>query len=157
MYQDTQPQSELKRDELAALVYSSWTLRSHFFRVIILLIIAASVSTVVWSMSNGSVLVTSLSFFLITMMVGNGFLPRRIEFNEIGIYRSLGSFLGNRWHCTAWEEIVSYKKLNGGVLLILNQERFTLDSFRSVFIPVPSELFDNVEKRLSFYVDDPTL
>lgn len=108
----------------------------------------------VWAMSDGSVMMTCLSFLLLAMMMGAAFWPRSIELNENGIYRGLGGLLGNRWHYTTWEEIVSYKKMKDGVLLILNQERYLLDSFRSIFIPVPRHLIDEVEKRLHFYVDN---
>jgi len=128
-----------------------YTVRLMFdqkWNAIVLGLVASSVGVATWHYSGGLVMIAGLLLILLT--VWSIFLPVKMEINESGIVRSV---LGRKW-VIRWEDIRAYQIRYNGLLLLTQQERFALDPFCALFLPVPKGLMTEVLYRFRVFIGE---
>ena len=134
--------------ETKPIYYSVLLITDQRWSAVVLGLVMASVCLVSWTyggewMAAGSVL-------LILLTIGYVFLPVRLEINSSGIVRTT---LGRKWFIR-WSDISGYQIRYNGLLLLAQQDRFALDSFCAVFLPVPKGLMTEVLYRFRLFVGE---
>ena len=134
--------------ETKPIYYSIWLLADQKWSAVVLGLVATGVCLTAWHYCGSIALVSSLLLILVT--VWSIFLPVRLEINSSGIVRSV---FGRKWFIR-WSDIRAYQVRYNGLLLLTQQERFTLDPFCAFFLPVPRGLMTEVLYRFRLNVGE---
>lgn len=86
---------------------------------------------------------------VLLLTLWRAFVPAYFEINADGIVRWAA---GQRMFI-AWNDIKVYQLRRNGILLLPQRDRFILEPFRGVFLPVPPALMAEVLYRFRVFVD----
>jgi hypothetical protein len=130
------------------IYYSVCLLIDQKWNALVLGLVTTCVCLATWQYSSGLTMLASLLLILLT--VWYIFLPVRLEINNSGILRTA---LGRKW-LIRWSDIRAYQIRYNGLLLLTQQERYTLDPFCAFFLPVPKGLMTEVLYRFRLFVGE---
>lgn len=130
------------------LFYNVWLIGDQKWNALFLI---AALITVVFAVSHltHSLISGFLCFCVLLPTVWCIFLPVHFEINSEGIVRAV---LGRK-RFIAWEDIRCYQIRRKGILLLPQNDRFFLESFRGYYLPIPSSLTTEVLYRFRVFVD----
>ena len=130
------------------LHYSFWMLVEQKGTSLFLLLVSTVLSVGLGYATERPLLGAAMfAFFILTYW--RTFVPMSFEINSDGIVR--GVF--GRKLFIAWEDIRNYRVQTTGILVLPHTDRYLLEPFRSLFLPVPKELREDVQDRFTFFVD----
>ena len=134
--------------ETKPIYYSAWLVFDQKWSAVVLGLATAGVCLAAWH--YGSTAATVVGLLLICLTLWYIFLPVRMEINSTGIIRTA---LGRKW-VIRWGDIRAYQIRYNGLLLLTQQERFTLDPFCAFFLPVPKGLMTEVLYRFRLFIGE---
>ena len=134
--------------ETKPIYYSVLLLTDQRWSAAVLGLVMTSVCLVSWT--YGGEWMAAGGMLLILLTIGYVFLPVRLEINSYGIVRTT---LGRKWFIR-WSDISGYQIRYNGLLLLAQHDRFALDPFCSVFLPVPKGLMTEVLYRFRLFVGE---
>jgi len=141
------PSNTWKDDDQRPLRYSSWILFERKGLIIILLAVATTIS-VLFGQTTGNPLWGTMAFGLFILSIWRTFVPVYVEINAQGIVQ----VTFGRKKFIAWEEIRSYRTQANGILMFPHTDRYPLEPFRGLFLPVPELLREDIQNRFVFFV-----
>ena len=130
------------------IYYSVWLITDQKWSSIVLGLVTACVCMVSWHYGGGYAAIAGV--FLIFLTVFYVFLPVRLEINTHGIVRTV---LGRKKYIR-WSDIRGYQIRYNGLLLLPQHDRFALDPFCALFLPVPKGLMTEVLYRFRLFVGE---
>lgn len=135
--------------ESKPIYYSVCLFTDQKWSAAVLGLIAASVGIVVWNYGSGIAIYIGL-LLLIFLTARYIFLPVRFEINSSGIIRTA---LRRKWYIR-WSDIHHYQIRYNGLMLLAQQDRFALEPFCAIFLPVPKGLMTEVLYRFRLFVGE---
>jgi hypothetical protein len=130
------------------IYYSICLVIDQKWSALVLGLITTGVCIAIWHYSGGFAMISGL--FLTLLTVWYIFLPVQLEINNNGIIRTV---LGWKW-LIRWSDIHAYQIRYNGLLLLTQQERYVLDPFCALFLPVPKGLMTEVLYRFRLFVGE---
>ena len=130
------------------LRYSFWMLFDQKGVLGFLLLAAAALSVGLWYVTD-SLLLGACAFGVFLLTFWQSFIPVSFEINANGIVReNFGQKL-----FIAWEDVQGYRVQPRGILVFPHTDRYPLVVFRSLFLPVPQELKEDVQRHFILFVE----
>ena len=130
------------------LFYNVWPVGDQkgntVFLIVVMVVVVFLVSHLVDSLWGGL-----LGVCVMLPTIWQVFMPAHFEINGDGIVRNL---LGRK-RFIAWEDIRCYQIRQNGILLLPQNDRFFLESFRGFYLPVPTSLNTEILYRFRIFVD----
>ena len=134
--------------EQRPLQYSSWMLFERKGTMLFLLLGAATISFTFGHATHSPFFGTA-AFGLFLFSIWRSFIPVYFEINANGIVRR--TFGKKKF--VAWEKIRSYQTQSNGILLFTHSDRYPLEPFQGLFLPVPELHREDVLYRFMVFVD----
>jgi len=134
--------------ETKPIYYSVYLIVDQKWNAVTLGLVTTGICLVAWHYSGGITLAASLLLMLLTIWYI--FFPVRLEINSSGIVRTA---FGRKW-LIRWSDIRAYQIRYNGLLLLTQQERFPLDPFCALFLPVPKGLMAEVLYRFRLFIGE---
>lgn len=130
------------------MYFSSWFLLDQKGTAAILLFACFLIGWIIWHRTDQLVFGVIASGVLL-LSLWRVFIPLHFEINADGI---VCWAIGQK-KFIAWSDIKVYQIRSNGILMLPQHDRFVLEPFRSVYLPVPPSLMAEVLYRFRVFVD----
>jgi hypothetical protein len=149
MTSPSEPKSFVPSPAPTPIRWQSWPLRDERLRALLLLIGIVAVGLLVQTLT-GRVYLSLLAVAVLMIASWRFFLPVVIELSDEGVSQQRFG----RQHRTAWQSIRRYEVCSTGVLLLPDEDRSILASFRGLFLPWATHR-DEVLAHVHHHLDQP--
>lgn len=138
--------SHFEETDLPVIQYRIWTLWDRKGTTLLILFSTGILCAAVY-FSTEKVLLCIISAVLLLGSVWRIFIPLQYELTTTGIIR----WTFGRRRDIPWSEIRSYVIQEEGILILPHRNRYPLDAFRGLFIPVPKRYRVPVHRRFTAF------